>query len=218
MNDLTNTLLPFIPEKYRPLVGALIVTSPLITRALYAVMNRGGIKGVISAIWLGTNTPKPSAPDATAAGSSSKAGRPLLLAAISVMSACVFLLGTGCASLDPSARAIVVRTEQSLTVANATFDSLVHIDNANRPFFRTNAPGFHAFAEWLRHPVTIPPLTNAAPRGVALVQSANTIKTAYKSQPSTQNHAALIRSLAAVEAATSQAQSWLVTINPTTNH
>jgi hypothetical protein len=32
MNDLTNTLLPFIPEKYRPLVGALIVTSPLIAK------------------------------------------------------------------------------------------------------------------------------------------------------------------------------------------
>ena len=67
---------------------------------------------------------------------------------------------------------MVVRAEQSITIANATFDSAVKIDNANRSFFRTNAPAFHQFCEWLRTPVVMPPLTNAEPRGLpTLIQA-----------------------------------------------
>ena len=51
-------LLTFLPEKYRPIASVLLVASPLITRAIYAVMQGGGIKGIVTSIWLGTNTPK----------------------------------------------------------------------------------------------------------------------------------------------------------------
>ena len=51
-------LLGFVPEKYRSLVAALIMFSPYITRSIYSLMNRGGIRGVMRAIWLGTNVTK----------------------------------------------------------------------------------------------------------------------------------------------------------------
>lgn len=116
----------------------------------------------------------------------------------------------GCAAIQPGSRAVVVRAEQSISVANATFDSAVRIDNANRAFFRTNAPAFHEFCEWLRRPVTLAPLTNSLPRGLAICQSANAVKLAYKRTNSTNDYAALINSLAVVEAATAQAQKFIL--------
>ena len=47
-----------LPEKWRPYALALIALSPYLTRALYALRNGGGLKGVLTSIWLGTNTPK----------------------------------------------------------------------------------------------------------------------------------------------------------------
>ena len=122
--------------------------------------------------------------------------------------ACIF--ASGCASLDPNARAVVVRAEQSIAVANSTMNAVVHIDNANRKFFETNAPGFHQFCEWLRAPVIIPPLTNDTPRGIALVKSADAVKNAYKKSNAPGDYADLVSALAAIEAATAQAQGWLI--------
>ena len=58
MEELINTLLPFIPEGYRPKVAALIILSPYLTRAYYALISGGGLRGIISSVWLGTNVPK----------------------------------------------------------------------------------------------------------------------------------------------------------------
>ena len=55
-------ILGFIPEKYRSLVVLTVMLSPYVTRAIYAIMHGGGIKGILTAIWLGTNTPKTPAP------------------------------------------------------------------------------------------------------------------------------------------------------------
>ncbi len=55
-------LLPFIPEKYRSLVLLLLALSPIAGRAIQALINGRGIKGLFSAIWLGTNTPSPTVP------------------------------------------------------------------------------------------------------------------------------------------------------------
>ena len=134
-------------------------------------------------------------------------GKAALLLALALPS----LLCFGCASLAPGARAVVVRAEQSITIANATFDSAVKIDNANRSFFRTNAPAFHQFCEWLRTPVVMPPLTNAEPRGLAIVQSADAVKNEYKATSSTNAYDQLIAALATVETATSEAQKLLAT-------
>ena len=65
MNDL-NSILSFIPEKYRAAVVAIVTLSPLITRAIYSLSQGGGIKGIFTAIWLGTNQPKPTPPTDTA--------------------------------------------------------------------------------------------------------------------------------------------------------
>ena len=148
----------------------------------------------------GSQTSTPPAP-----GGTSKAGGPLLLLA-AIMSASILC---GCAPLAPGSRAIVVRAEQSITVANSTFDTAVHIDDANRSFWRTNLPAFHQFCEWLRAPVVIAPLTNSFPRGLAIVRSADLVKNEYKSSNSTNDYAALINSLAIVESATTQAQQFI---------
>lgn len=58
MNDLANDLLPFVPEHYRPKVMLALMLSPYVTRALHAVMNGGGLRGIVRSIWFGTNTPK----------------------------------------------------------------------------------------------------------------------------------------------------------------
>lgn len=203
MTDIINTLLPFIPEKYRGLVAVLITTSPLITRAAYALMNGRGIKGTLSAIWLGTNTPAPSQSSPPASGGISKTVSALVaLCAAS-------LLFTGCASIASGNRAVVVRAEQSISLANATLDSAVHIDDANRSWSMSHAPAFHQFCEWLRAPVVMLPLTNSLPRGLAIVASADAVKETYKRTNNTNDYALLISSLAVVESATAQAQKFI---------
>ena len=56
MNDIPG--LNFLPEKYRAWVLFAIATSPYITRAYHSITQGGGFKSILSAIWLGTNTPK----------------------------------------------------------------------------------------------------------------------------------------------------------------
>jgi hypothetical protein len=56
---MDSSLIDLIPEKYRTYLLLIVAVSPYITRALHAVMNGRGIKGIFSAIWLGTNTPNP---------------------------------------------------------------------------------------------------------------------------------------------------------------
>lgn len=52
------SLINIVPDKYKPYLLVLISISPMITRAIYALMNGRGIKGTLSAIWFGTNQPK----------------------------------------------------------------------------------------------------------------------------------------------------------------
>lgn len=51
-------IIQYIPEKWRGTLLVAVALSPYLTRAYHAIANGGGIKGVFSAIWLGTNTPK----------------------------------------------------------------------------------------------------------------------------------------------------------------
>ena len=205
MTDIIN----FIPEKYRGLALVLIALSPYITRAFYALVNGRGLKGTLAAIWLGTNTPSnpPQTSPPSGSGGTSAGGTAALLVALGAAS----LLFTGCASVTPGQSAVVVRAEQSISVANATFDSAVHIDDADRALFAAKVPAFHSFCEWLRQPVTIWPLTNSLPRGLAIVNSADMVKNSYKTTRSTNDYAALISALAVVETATVQAQQLIVT-------
>ena len=58
MDDLINV----IPEKWRATVLVLLAASPYITRAYHAIATGGGLRGIIQAIWFGTNTPKDKQP------------------------------------------------------------------------------------------------------------------------------------------------------------
>jgi len=49
-------IIHFIPEKYRGTLLFLIAISPYLTRAYHALRNGGGLKGIINAVWCGTNT------------------------------------------------------------------------------------------------------------------------------------------------------------------
>lgn len=52
-------LIKIIPEKWRGTAMVAIVLFPYLTRAYHAVVSGGGLRGVWSAIWFGTNAPKP---------------------------------------------------------------------------------------------------------------------------------------------------------------
>jgi hypothetical protein len=124
---------------------------------------------------------------------------------------CVLLPGlivlislAACAHLDKGADPIVVRAEQSASVAAATFDTFLKIDNSNRDFFRTNLPPFHGFAEYLRAPIVVNG-TNLLPRGLAFVISLQSVKQAYKGGTATSN--VLVTAIAVLESSVSVAQN-----------
>lgn len=50
--------LDLLPHSWQGPILIIGVLSPYITRAYHAFASGGGIKGVLSAIWLGTNSPK----------------------------------------------------------------------------------------------------------------------------------------------------------------
>jgi len=56
MNDIPGINL--LPEKWRGPVTLAVLLSPYITRAYHAIATGGGLRGIINAIWFGTNTPK----------------------------------------------------------------------------------------------------------------------------------------------------------------
>lgn len=118
---------------------------------------------------------------------------------------------TGCALLQKGANPIVVRVEQTEAIAYTTLDTALKIDDANRPFFKTNAPPFHQFCEQLRAPVQVGQVYY--PRGVAGIKILDNTKLAYQAGQSSSN--ALITALATVETFTAQAQQFIVQINST---
>ena len=208
MNDIITELSKVIPAAYLPWLLAAYVLFKDAGRAYQAIRNGGGLLGIWRGLVLGTNTPTNSTPPA-ATGVPAKSGG--ATAGLFLFAASLLLIhATGCAGIAPGQRAVVVRAEQSITIANSTFDAAVHIDAGNRAFYRTNAPAFHEFCEWLRTPVVLSPLTNSLPRGVAICSSADVVKNAYKQTSGTNEYVALINSLAVVEAATAEAQKFIL--------
>ena len=127
----------------------------------------------------------------------------LLLTALTLLG---FLLA-GCATLNPGADPLVVRVEQTLTTANATFDMVLHVDQADRGFWRTNAPAFHGFCEWLRTPVSTYADGNQ-PRAVAMQLNLDGLKNDYKANKTVAGSNTLYRALLTLNAAVSQSSSW----------
>lgn len=131
----------------------------------------------------------------------------------------VWLLFTAvisCVTLKPGSDPLVVRTEQTLSVANASFDFVLHVDNADRGFFRTNTPALHTFCEWLRTP--IPYYGSNQPRAVEIQLNVDDLKLAYQAAKTANNSNALVAAWWTLNAAILQANSWsnivVTRINP----
>lgn len=115
-------------------------------------------------------------------------------------------LYVGCNSVAPGSDPIVVRAEQVETGATNTLNGIVSIDDANRPFWITNAPAFHTFAETLRKPVQIDGLT--LPAGLAAVRSLDDVKVAYIAGKATSND--VVAAISVAQSMLSQASAWSV--------
>lgn len=135
-------------------------------------------------------------------------------------------LPSGCATVAPGADPLVVRVEQTQATGQAVLDAVVHIEHSEAGFFRTNAPAFYQFAEWLKQPQPVPVFISSAttngavslPRGLAMLWSLDQVKLAYKAGAASSNSVLMV--LSPVEAMLSQANAWLVlsTNNTTTTH
>lgn len=124
------------------------------------------------------------------------------------------LLLNGCATLDPNADPFVVRTEQLQKQADATVDFVLGVDNADRGFWRTNAPAFHNFCEYLRTPIPVSP-THNSPRVLAIEANVQQLKVQYKANRSAGNSNLLFQVSSELAVLVSQAGSWsnIVTIS-----
>jgi hypothetical protein len=120
----------------------------------------------------------------------------------------VLVLLSGCKTLQPGADPVVVRTEQSLTIAQATFDTFLKLDDADRPLVKHQLPAVHNFAEWLREPMPISPgSTVIVARWAEMVAAADRVKLAYQANRTPENRANLVTALATLEVAVSEVQS-----------
>ncbi len=160
----------------------------------------------ISHDWHGT----PPTPPPVSTSSTPPSGKiPVFLLVGTVAGALFF---SGCAGLAPGADALVVRAEQTLTGAEATFDTFLQLDDQNRALVATKAPPVHAFAEWLRVPQTFGYTTNTAARWACMIESAELTKEAYKENRVGTNAIQLTASLAALTEALNQTQTQLAAI------
>lgn len=127
-----------------------------------------------------------------------KFGQPLTLLLL------LFCLGlAACATLNPGADPFIVRVEQGQAGVAATVDMVLHVDETDRGFWKTNAPAFHTFCEWLRTPTPYGG-TNVA-RCIATQANVEDLKRSYKSAKSAGTSNALF--LAFIELGTLQSQS-----------
>jgi hypothetical protein len=120
--------------------------------------------------------------------------------------AVVSLLLAGCATLNPGADPFVVRVEQTQTAAGATIDMVLRIDNADRGMWKSNAPAFHNFCEWMRTPT--PYGSNTLPRSVVLQLNVDDLKLAYRASRSTGSSNALYSAWSVLQTVFSQSASW----------
>ena len=139
-----------------------------------------------------------------------KSIRPIIVA----IALTLFLVA--CAQLKPGADQLVVRAEQTEAAAKASFDLLLSVDHADRGFWRTNLPAFHAFAEWLRQPQVVW-VTNILPRASAMIVSLNNVKRDYIASRYYSN--SLVSAIAVLESACAEAGGWEIIItNATIRH
>jgi hypothetical protein len=120
---------------------------------------------------------------------------------------------TGCVAPNDGQDNVVVRAEQTLSMAFDTFDAFLKMEHQFREQTKEKLPEVHKFAEWLREPVRVTGTSGTMkPRGIALIESANNVKNSYKDNRSPESKATLISALAAVESALVETQKHLTRI------
>jgi hypothetical protein len=124
----------------------------------------------------------------------------------------IFLIGalslgvlSGCAGLQPGSDPIVVNAERLETTAAGAFKFVKEVDNANREFYKTNAPAFHQFVEYLRTPIRMDG-TNIIRRDVDMILAVNSAKQTYIQNIGQSN--LLKAAVNVLQASVIQAQSW----------
>lgn len=128
--------------------------------------------------------------------------RPILIGLVTLAVGCLFAtMLMGCSTVATGADPLVVRAEQTETIAYSTFDTFLKIDDANRAAIIAAAPAVHAFAEQLRQPVMDG--TNQTRQGLLWVIQLDRVKLAYESGGGSSN--AVTAAIASVESATSAA-------------
>ena len=138
--------------------------------------------------------------------------RPIFVYSVLVLFT-ILLVFVGCATLDQGADPLIVNTERFESVADSSFQLVVSVDNADRGFWRTNAPAFHNFAEWLRTPVPTASNPNE-PRGLGMILLLDSAKMTYEVDKSQSN--VLILAISAMTNAVTQAQGWAAIVTTKT--
>lgn len=126
----------------------------------------------------------------------------------------------GCATLK-GADAFMVRVEQGQVIADSTVTFVLTIDQADRGFWRTNAPAFHNFCEYLRTKVPNPTPADPghkSPRVLAIEENVHQLKETYKFDKSAGNSNALYIAFDELNTLVSQAASWSNIVTITTTH
>lgn len=122
---------------------------------------------------------------------------------------CASLCGSGCSHLDANADPLIVRAEQTESIADSTFSLFLHLEDQNHALVKTKAPAVTDFAEWLR---TLTPAHGIqVPRASALIYSLNDVKAAYRANKT--NSDLLITATATLTEALNQAATLTQTIN-----
>lgn len=119
------------------------------------------------------------------------------------------IITPGCVTPQPGADPFVIKVEQSQSLANATVQFVLDIDNSNRPFWRTNAPAYHQFCEWLRTPVPWGnPPTNTLVRALAIQWNVQEAKLAYKQNRGPEGSNTLFAAWSLMNTVINQSVSW----------
>lgn len=117
------------------------------------------------------------------------------------------IVWTGCVTIQPGSEPFVVRVEQSQLVASGSIDFILHLDNADRGFWKTNAPALHQFCEWLRTP--LPYATTATVSRAQLIQlNVQDLKVAYKTNRTATASNTLWVAWNVLDTAVQQSRSW----------
>lgn len=177
-----------VPEKHRGWVLFLLAVSPYITRALHSLTSGGGIKGALSAIWLGTNTPKPSD------------GPKIPPAATTLLVGLLALGMTGCGTLNKSG---VYGGDKTLYAADLTITTSYDVMHTFVSWEYQNRKALAGIPEIKKYADTV---RTGAKKWIA---TAVALRDAYSASPTQTNADSLNRALNVLREAVTQSTGYL---------